>query len=52
MLRVAGDETCMLLEDQCTWEDEVTGKLQTIYKDGEFYNQTTLTEIRERLRNS
>ena len=52
LLRVAGDETCMLLEDQCTWEDEVTGKLQTIYKDGEFYNQTTLTEIRERLRNS
>ena len=52
LLRVAGDETCMLLEDQCTWEHEATGKLQTIYKDGEFSNQTTLTEIRERLRNS
>lgn len=52
LLRVAGDETCMLLEDQCTWEHEATGKLQTIYHNGEFFNQTTLTEIRERLRNS
>jgi hypothetical protein len=23
--------------------------LKTIYKDGEFYNETTLTQIRERL---
>jgi nicotinamide phosphoribosyltransferase len=52
LLRVAGDETCFLLEDQCTWENEATGKLKTIYKDGQFENQTTLTEIRERLTNS
>jgi nicotinamide phosphoribosyltransferase len=52
LLRVAGDETCMLLEDQCTWEDEKTGKLKAIYINGQFENQTTLTEIRERLRNS
>jgi nicotinamide phosphoribosyltransferase len=34
---------------QCTWEQEGTGILQTIYEDGKFHNQTTLTEIRERL---
>jgi nicotinamide phosphoribosyltransferase len=50
LLRVAGDANTYLLEDQCTWEHETTGKLQTIYKNGEFYNETTLTEIRERLK--
>jgi nicotinamide phosphoribosyltransferase len=50
LLRVAGDETCMLLEDQCTWEHEASGKLKTIYLNGQFENQTTLTEIRERLK--
>jgi len=50
LLRVAGDETHMLLEDQCTWEHETTGKLQTIYKNGEFYNETTLTKIKEKIK--
>jgi nicotinamide phosphoribosyltransferase len=34
------------LKDQCTWEEEAQGELQTIYQDGEFFNKTTLTEIR------
>jgi nicotinamide phosphoribosyltransferase len=34
---------------QCTWKQESQGILQTIYEDGQFHNQTTLTEIRERL---
>lgn len=37
------------LNDQCTWEQEAGGLLQIIFEDGLFYNQTTLTEIRERL---
>jgi len=36
---------------QCTWEQESQGILQTIYQDGEFRNQISLTEIRERLNN-
>ena len=28
---------------------ESTGLLQVIYEDGKFYNQTSLTEIREKL---
>lgn len=36
---------------QCTWEQECQGILQTIFEDGRFYNQLTLTEIRSRLEN-
>jgi nicotinamide phosphoribosyltransferase len=41
------DEPKVLQE--CTWEEESQGLLQTIYEDGKFYNQTTLTEIRARV---
>lgn len=46
------NENGYMLVDKVTWDNEANGELQTIYKDGEFFNQTTLTEIRERLRNS
>ena len=34
---------------QCTPEQESQGILQTIYENGQFHNQITLTEIRKRL---
>lgn len=34
---------------ECTPEEENEGLLQVIYEDGKFYNQITLTEIRDRL---
>jgi nicotinamide phosphoribosyltransferase len=37
------------VKTECTWEEENEGVLQTIYEDGNFYNQATLEEIRERL---
>jgi len=37
------------VKTQCTHEEEATGLLHTIYEDGKFYNQTTLTEIRQRI---
>lgn len=37
------------LKDQCSWEEEGQGLLQIIFEDGKFYNETTFTEIRERL---
>jgi len=43
-------ENEIMLHDQCSWYEENEGILKIIYKDGEFYNQTTLTEIRERLK--
>ena len=38
------------LTDHCNWETEAKGELQTIYKNGQFENQTTLTAIRARLK--
>jgi len=34
---------------QCSWEEEETGILQTIYENGNFFNETTLTQVREKL---
>lgn len=38
-----------VVKTQCTEEEEKEGILHTIYENGEFYNQTTLTEIRTRI---
>ena len=46
LIRVNEDGT---VKQQCTWEEEAGGLLHTIYEDGKFYNQTTLTEIRSRI---
>lgn len=40
----------LTLLDKVSWEGEAGGSLQTIYKDGTFQNETTLTEIRQRLK--
>jgi len=42
-----GDLVCLTEQ---TWEQENQGWLQTIYEDGKFYNQTTLEEVRNRLK--
>jgi nicotinamide phosphoribosyltransferase len=39
----------IFVKTECTWEEEEQGLLQTIYEDGNFLNQTTLTEIRNRV---
>lgn len=36
---------------QCTWEQEDQGILHTIYEDGVFHNQISLTQVREKLNN-
>jgi nicotinamide phosphoribosyltransferase len=38
-----------VLKDQLTWEEENKGLLNTIFEDGEFYNQITLTQIRNNI---
>jgi nicotinamide phosphoribosyltransferase len=40
------------LIDKVDWDVESVGELQNIYIDGEFFNQTSLEEVRTRLRNS
>ena len=46
------NENGYMLVDKVTWDNEKNGELQAIYINGQFENQTTLTEIRERLKNS
>lgn len=41
----------LVVRTGCTKEQEADGLLQTIYEDGKFYNQVTLEEIRERIKN-
>lgn len=49
-IAVFNDGTNYFVQEECTDELESSGKLQTIYEDGIFYNQTTLEEIRNRLK--
>lgn len=52
LLRVAKNEDGdITLFDKVNWYDESKGLLKTIYNNGQFENQTTLTEIRKRLTN-
>ena len=46
LLQVTVEDGDYKLLDSQTWEGESGGKLRTIYKDGEFFNETTLTKIR------
>jgi nicotinamide phosphoribosyltransferase len=50
LIAVHEDENGELyIKDQCTWEEEKGGIMQVIFENGEFFNQTTLTEIRKRI---
>jgi nicotinamide phosphoribosyltransferase len=44
------NENGYMLVDKVSWETEANGELQTIYLNGKFENQTTLTQIREILK--
>ncbi len=50
LLSVHNHDGEYVLIDRCTWEGESVSSLNTIYKDGEFFNKTTLEEIRQRLK--
>jgi len=49
LLQVYEEDNIIKLKDNCTWEEESQGLLQVIFENGNFFNQTTLTAIRERL---
>jgi nicotinamide phosphoribosyltransferase len=39
------------LKDQCSWNDVKNCEFQLIYENGNFYNETTMNEIRNRIKN-
>lgn len=47
LLQVKGDQ----VKDQCSWIEEEDSDLQTIFEDGKFIKETSLTEIRENIQN-
>lgn len=52
LIMIEKDGDTFKLKDECTWAEEATGALQEIYRDGKFYNQTTLSAIRERVKSN
>jgi nicotinamide phosphoribosyltransferase len=44
------DKDSYFVQDQCTWEMEKSGELKTVFKDGKILKETTLDEIRNRLK--
>lgn len=46
------DSSSLAIQDQCTWKQEQTGLLTTVFKDGKLIKQTTLEEIRNKLNTS
>ncbi len=49
LLRVTTGEDGYKLVDMQTWDGEYHSALEVIYADGDFFNQTTLEEIRSRV---
>ena len=49
LLKVEKVGDTLVLKDQVSEEEEKTGELQTIFKDGQIFNRTTIDEIRARL---
>jgi len=54
LLCIIGNETGMTKDifvvDQCTWKQEQSGLLTTIFKDSKLIKLTTLNEVREKLK--
>jgi nicotinamide phosphoribosyltransferase len=50
LLHVTKANNEYMLVDKVSWAEEAGGELQVIYYDGEFENQTTLMEIKNRLK--
>ena len=50
LLKVVMEEGRYKLLDKQSWEEEGKGRLTTIYNNGEFLNQTTLTDIRNTIK--
>ena len=46
------DNKTLELHDQCTLDEEKRGELQTIFLNGEFTKEITLSKIRENIDNN
>lgn len=51
LMRVYDDNGTIKVKEECSWNEENEGLLQVIFEDGKFSNLTSLTKIREVLKN-
>lgn len=51
LLTVSKDQSGLRVFDQQTWEQEATGELKTVFKNGTLHRQTNLQAIRDNLLN-
>lgn len=51
-LRVDNINGVFVLKDQCSWEEEMGGELETVYHNGKIIREWDLSEIRERVSKS
>lgn len=49
LLAVFKENDTLVLKDECSWEEEKQGLLQTVFENGKIVNEQSLTEIRERI---
>ena len=49
LLAVYNNGENLFVQDQCTWEQEQSGELTTVFKNGMLIKNTTLDEIRQKL---
>ncbi len=49
LLSVYEENGTLMLKDQCTWEEEKEGLLQTVFENGKVVNEQSLSEIRARI---
>ena len=39
----------IVMKDQCSWDEEKKGLLQTVFENGKIVNEQSLSEIRSRI---
>ncbi len=49
LMQVTETNGTLVMKDQCTWEEEKQGMLQTVFENGKIINEQSLAEIRSRI---
>lgn len=49
LMQVTEQKGKLVMKDQCTWEEEKQGLLQTVFENGKVLNEQSLSEIRARI---
>ncbi len=48
-MQVTEKDGVLVMKDQCTWEEEKTGLLQTVFENGKIVKEQSLSDIRAQI---